>query len=249
MRPCTHDSDRRLTRADGAAGGRTLTLRPHYGADRLVGQVGGRSAPVDERILIRIRFEPDPAVGPSRWDDCAVAYEDDLITPRTKELLAIAGEMLRDEGRSDIDDSTDHWLLFDRYPRITHTREAAWRLRALQSFDDLVAAMNNDRNPYPNCTGDELALWFMIELAAAFEQDRDAWPTVWSAVAALPARPDDFNWHQLRESLFQDHDFLMLYSPDLDGIEDPDNEDNAAMGIGPYLRPQQWFTPFGESAN
>lgn len=175
--------------------------------------------------------------------------DDDLITPRTRRLLVIAGEMLHDGGRSDIDGDPHRWLLFDRYPRITHTRDAAWRRRALQSYDDLVAAMNSDRDPYPNCTADELALWFMIEMAAAFEQDRDAWPTVWSSAAALPESPDDFNWHELRDDLFQDHDFLMLYSPDLDGIEDPANQDNVTLGIGPYLRPQDWFTPFGESAN
>jgi hypothetical protein len=175
---------------------------------------------------------------------------DELITPRTKGLLVIAGEMLRDEGRSDVeDDDLNQWLLFDRYPRITHSRDAAWRRRALQSYDHLVAAMNSGRDPHPQCTAEEMALWFMIELAEAFEQDRGEWPTVWAEIEEFAASRDDFNWDDLREDLFQDQDFLMLYSPELDGIEDPANGFNAMMRIGPYLRPQDWFTPFGESAN
>lgn len=174
----------------------------------------------------------------------------DPISPRSRHLLMVAAEMLPDQGREDIDqDDPSQWLLFDRYPRITHDRDANWRRRALRAYGDLAAMIKNGQIPQPGCTAEEMALWFIIELAAAFEQDRDAWPTIWSEVQELPSTADDFNWDELRDDLFEDHDFLMLYSPDLDGIEDPLDAVNAQMRIGPYLRPQDWFTPFGESAN
>lgn len=174
----------------------------------------------------------------------------DPIAPRTRHLLMVAAEMLPDQGREDIDeDDPARWLLFDRYPRITHGRDAGWRRRALRAYGDLAAIINSGQFPRPGCTAEEMALWLIIELAAAFEQDRDAWPTIWSELQALPATADDFNWDELREDLFEDHDFLMLYSPDLDGIEDPLDHVNTQLRIGPYLRPQDWFTPFGESAN
>lgn len=114
----------------------------------------------------------------------------------------------------------------------------AGRRRALQAYGDLAAIFKSGQLPRPACTAEEIALWLIIELAAAFEQDRDAWPTNWSELRTIPPTANDFNWDELREDLFEDHDFLMLYSPDLDGIEDPLEHVNAQLRIGPYLQPQ-----------
>ena len=84
----------------------------------------------------------------------------------------------------------------------------------------------------------------MLDRASAIEVDRDAWPTLWSTVIRQPASRD-FDWPSLREDLFEDTDFLMLYAPELDGVDDPDDEVNQSLGIGEHLRPRDWFTPFG----
>jgi hypothetical protein len=47
----------------------------------------------------------------------------------------------------------------------------------------------------------------------------------------------------LTEALFQDLDILALFTEQLDGIEDPEVEQNRQLGIGGY-RPIAWFEPF-----
>jgi hypothetical protein len=56
----------------------------------------------------------------------------------------------------------------------------------------------------------------------------------------LPEHDDDHDWDMLTETLFQDLDILALFSNQLDGIEDPDTDQNRELGIGDY-RPQAWF--------
>ena len=54
---------------------------------------------------------------------------DDLaLTPRTRQLLLIAADLLFDEGREDLDqDDPNPWGLFDRYPRLVATQNNDWR--------------------------------------------------------------------------------------------------------------------------
>ncbi|HEY5847260.1 MAG TPA: hypothetical protein VIU11_16295 [Nakamurella sp.] len=172
--------------------------------------------------------------------------EDLALTPRTRQLLLIAADLLFDEGREDLDQvDPNPWGLFERYPRLAKTQNAVWRRRALHSFDDLAADIRRLGTPIPRCTADEVALWLMVDRASAIEEDREAWPTLWSTVIEHPARPDDFDRPSLRENLFEDTDFLMLYAPELDGVDDPDDEINQSLGIGEHLHPRGWFTLFG----
>jgi hypothetical protein len=59
----------------------------------------------------------------------------------------------------------------------------------------------------------------------------------------MPEHPDDCDWGMASEVLFQDHDILGLYDVEIDGIEDPEDEQNRAMGMGDY-RPPAWFRTF-----
>lgn len=171
------------------------------------------------------------------------------LGPRTRRLLVIAANLLFDEGRLDVEqDNPDRWILFDRYPRTTKGQDARWRDRALQSFEDLAADIDKLGTPVPRCTADEVALWLMLDLASGIEEEREAWPELWTMVTELPAHRHDFDWDSLRENLFEDTDFLMLYSPALDGLDDPADEVNQALGIGENLQPQHWFTLFGGAA-
>jgi hypothetical protein len=47
----------------------------------------------------------------------------------------------------------------------------------------------------------------------------------------------------LDDVLFQDLDIVSLFDVELDGIEDPDAEQNARIGMGGY-RPAAWFDTF-----
>jgi len=100
---------------------------------------------------------------------------------------------------------------------------------------DRVAAGDADTSILSHCTGEELALHMIIDLA---EEDLAEGTLDPREVPHLPEHdgPDsDFDW--MREVLFEDHDVLMLYNPSLDGIEDP-VLDTA------NLHPRDWFTPF-----
>jgi hypothetical protein len=46
----------------------------------------------------------------------------------------------------------------------------------------------------------------------------------------LPEHPDDNDRDLVGEMFFQDHDILELFDAEMDGIEDPDSEDNRARG-------------------
>jgi hypothetical protein len=172
--------------------------------------------------------------------------DDDLaLTPRTRQLLLIAAELLSDEGREDLDqDDPNPWGLFDLYPRLVATQNKDWRRQALRSYDQLAADILELGTPIPRCTADEVALWLMLDRASAIEVDRDAWPTLWSTVIQQPASRDDFDWPSLREDLFEDTDFLMLYAPEL-GDGRPGREVNQSLGIGEHLRPLGLVHPFG----
>lgn len=102
---------------------------------------------------------------------------DDLaLTPRTRQLLLIAADLLFDEGREDLDqDDPNPWGLFDLYPRLVATQSKDGRRQALRSYDQLAADIRELGTPIPRCTADEVALWLMLDRASAIEADRDAW--------------------------------------------------------------------------
>jgi hypothetical protein len=59
----------------------------------------------------------------------------------------------------------------------------------------------------------------------------------------LPGHDDDFDWDLAVDVLLQDEDILHLFDEQLDGIEDPESEENKRFRIGDY-RPAAWFRPF-----
>ncbi len=84
-----------------------------------------------------------------------------------------------------------------------------------------------------SCVAEELALWALIKQAEVqFEiADEESDPDAWS----------DF-----REFVFEDEDFLWLYSPELDGIEESEwGREHAVVN----LRFSEWFKPFRVEAS
>ncbi|MGH3519241.1 MAG: hypothetical protein ACRDQ7_17850 [Haloechinothrix sp.] len=110
-----------------------------------------------------------------------------------------------------------------------------------RSFDDLAKDLRAGQWPRPTCPAEEMALHLVLQ--AAPDAVADGWGAVASLLPSLPEHPDDFDWDMLSEVLFQDHDILELFTPSLDGAEDPASDHNKTLGIGDY-RPQAWFTTF-----
>jgi hypothetical protein len=88
--------------------------------------------------------------------------------------------------------------------------------------------------------GEEVALWRILREAEASASEGE----FQGYLDRLPTHPVDLNFEDLRDALYQDHDFLMLDDPSHDGIEDADDPDNRYLGIGDNLVPQNWFKTF-----
>lgn len=176
--------------------------------------------------------------------------EDNALTPRTASWLFTSAQVLADNAFDDVlrhgdapvtDDAND-WYYFDELPRITWRRDALWRRQMARSFDDLAADITEGRAPLPRCTAEEFALHGMILRSRDLLADGDDYLV--DSVADLPQDHTDGDWDSLLTVLFQDHDFLLLHAPDVDGIEDPDVMSNQLLGIGDLLRPANWFRTF-----
>lgn len=171
------------------------------------------------------------------------------LTPRTAVVLRSICGLLADNGYDDViahgdDDveSDSDWMLFDQYPRITWREDATWRRQAARALDDLAEDLIEGRWPLPRCPAEEMGLHLAVRYADAAV--KDGWAGTDSPwFEDLPEHPDDFDWDMVLEVFFQDHDILLLFTNDLDGIEDPDEETNRAQGIGDY-RPSAWFAVF-----
>ncbi|MEY9848505.1 hypothetical protein ABH940_005608 [Streptacidiphilus sp. BW17] len=130
--------------------------------------------------------------------------------------------------------------VFALLPRFTWSQNADWRRCFLQAFpalaEDLAVGI-----PMPRTPAEEMALELAIVHADSLLRS-DPGRTA-PVVSGLPADPRDYDWNACREALFQDSDLLMLFQPNADGLEDPENEVNRRLGIGDY-RPAAWFCAF-----
>lgn len=181
-------------------------------------------------------------------DDEDPPYE---VTPRTGALLRVAAVMLRDglDDRGGYHDGREP--VSDLYPRIVlqHADDEWWR-RMAGCYDAVIRSLDAGEDPDPQCTAEEVALWNTINRARRLlsyriaDVDISGWRIDWAPIEALPAEDLDYDWERARDLLFGDADFLALYQPEFDGIEDPDDAINKAQGIGENLIPAHWFDPF-----
>lgn len=164
------------------------------------------------------------------------ASGDSVLTPRLAYLLCESAWYLADEWRLVAD---DEYVRRD-LPRIAHRHATTeWLARFAECFQSLaerIAAGDGDASALATCTGEELALHMTLTVAprvlddGLFDQ---------GLFAELPDHGDaDRDFALLHEALFEDHDVLMLYRADLDGIED-----NGLVAEA-NLHPRDWFTPF-----
>ncbi len=170
------------------------------------------------------------------------------VTPRTAAALWTAAGLLADQAYDDVlehgdepVDNTATWSVFDEFPRITWRQNAIWRRQAARSFDDLSDDLAAGNWPQPRCPAEEMALHLILRSAESAVDDD--WAGLTGRYADLPEHDDDHDWDMLTDTLFQDTDILALFSKQLDGIEDPDTDQNRELGIGDY-RAQAWFERF-----
>ena len=101
------------------------------------------------------------------------------MTPRTAAVLWSVAQILADHSYDDVEEHGSdllpdraEWYLFDRYPRLTWSRDTAWRRRAARAYDDLAADLAAGDWPLPTCPAEELALHLILEDAPSAAEHR-----------------------------------------------------------------------------
>lgn len=175
------------------------------------------------------------------------------FTPRTADLVHSALTALADETRDDIEehgdtavtlDNESEWSVLSRLPRLTWREDHSWRRRMLEAFESLVSDLESGEWPEPRCYAEELALHLAVEDAPGYREILDG--EQGTAHNQLPRHDDDYDWDACSDTFFQDRDVLLLFDQALDGIEDPDVQQNQLLGIGD-MRPAVWFEPFNDA--
>jgi len=154
------------------------------------------------------------------------------------QLVIDAEEDLDEHGGAAVADN-DEWLFFNRLPTLSWGQDAQWRRLVIQAGIDLQHDIAAGREPEPRNNAEELLLHLAIEDADEITEEYDL-DTVYPTDTYTDDRDD---WAMIAEYITQDSDVLMLYDPDLAGIEHPDSLHNKAHGIGD-LRPGNWMTWF-----
>jgi hypothetical protein len=164
---------------------------------------------------------------------------DDTVSPRTAYWLWATADYLHDTYRLDPDG------LFDLLPPIARPRfEGAWRDRFIQCFATIAERLARgvrDEYSLTNCTGEEMALQIVLRSAEDFQAD-SLWPEP-DVLESLPSHEFDYDFDLMSDVLLKDNDVMRLFDPQLDGIDDPQNDYAADRGMV-NLHPSRWFLPF-----
>ncbi len=176
--------------------------------------------------------------------DFGVMYggESSLLSPRMAELLWGTALFLG-EASNDEDFLAD---LREQLPSVVQRlADHRWMARFSRCFEILaarLAAGYENLSHLASCTGEEMALHFVIEAAETGVSDGSL--TINQSLPLDPDRDQDFDW--VREILFRDHDVLLLFEDSLDGIEAADSGPAKEHGMA-NLHPHRWFLPFADA--
>lgn len=124
-----------------------------------------------------------------------------------------------------------------------------WFDQFTDCFDHLATRIGigeGDQERLASCTGEELALHLVIDLAEAHLTDGIIGTEIDTAKALPDHGQDDSDFEAMRDLLFTDHDVLILFDPSMDGAEEPDGEVDRIARFA-NLHPRDWFTPFALS--
>ena len=169
------------------------------------------------------------------------------LTPRDAAALSVALSLIGDGIRNDMESDSNRpidlqneneWSQLSRFPRLTWRMSASWRTGLSRAADDLLHDLEVGSLPRPRCPAEEAVLYLAIEDAPGMEE------LVSTEIKALPRSEHDGQSDGMYDLLFQDTDIKTVFEGGrFDGLEDPTDEVNQALGMGDY-RPQAWFVWF-----
>lgn len=170
--------------------------------------------------------------------------DDSPLSPRKACQLWTAAIVLADTYRD-----SDLWsvLKAELPPLAQRMADDVWMARFVTCFEALAARLAQDQfdsSQLASCTGEEMALHLVIDLAAAGVSDDTI--LMDDSLPDDEQRDDDFEW--AREVLFRDHDVLLLFNASLDGIDDTES-DLSQRYMFANLHPKRWFLPFPDQVD
>lgn len=222
----------------------------------------GRSDPRDRDYGVRRNTgfpEPRPSANPAYGEfGCNGRYADGVVmnntsnfvqlyskdeddcwthsmTPRLAYLFAhtaiVFGDMVRD--------STDIWA--DCFPPVCqpYLQRENWLSKFVQCLNRIATRIVKGMGPAPNCTGEEFALYLIMQQAKDTSSD-DVYPCDSAPYTSLPSHgDDDKEFYDAYSNNCEDEDVLMLFQNPravLGAIGE-------SMGVA-NIHPSEWFIMF-----
>ncbi len=140
------------------------------------------------------------------------------------------------------DGTADMWIA--QLPRVAQLHaDAAFTKAFGERFGilaDRIASGLTELTHLTTCTADEVALHLVVDRAEEMVEDGEL-DQDW--IAELPSRPNDCDFHGVKDYLLYDFDVLHLYDAGADGVEDPTSSIFHAEGFV-NLHPSEWFKAF-----
>jgi hypothetical protein len=114
---------------------------------------------------------------------------------------------------------------------LTWREGRAWRRQLARAADDLANDLDAGELPKPRCIAEEAVLWLAMHREGPAVAEVKKW------------RISREQWEDAHSDLVQDWDIALLWDPQMDGLEEPDDKLNKLIGMGDY-RPGAWFSWF-----
>ena len=149
-----------------------------------------------------------------------------------------------------------------RLPKVARMywkKSPSWRRGFVECHRRIVCQLRKGLVPQPNCTGEEMALYGIFDLAE--DLGRDGIDD--DKYLALPSNPSDEDFRDVLSSLVEDEDVLMLFDDGDDGYSSDEGGADADIlhprsmateilgNLGEMVRvvnlhPEEWFLAFRE---
>ncbi|MEU8894579.1 hypothetical protein [Nocardia sp. NPDC048505] len=160
--------------------------------------------------------------------------DEHIITPRTAESLRFHGETYLEELNALI--AGDAEVFRHELPTALQRQKVPFLKQFAACFDHLLECLDSGSWPEPRCMGEEIALWIMLERAAEqIEEEKAGFEAFGSpSIIDLPASEFDYNFDDLMEAAFHDHEFRYAV------LDQPAPFENGALKhlFKPYSSPE-----------
>ncbi|MFV8142266.1 hypothetical protein ACNQR7_32265 [Mycolicibacterium senegalense] len=163
------------------------------------------------------------------------------VGPRRRDLIVAAAEQVAADVQADATllgtaaitrQNRRQLRILGDMPAQTFRQSQFWRHQFAAAAQRLGEDARRWGAPIPRCSGEEMALHFILRRAAVDDTDLPA-----ERACDWPDEQNPHGWGDLYEYLFQDHDVLLLFDMPSDAAESVIDTVN--------LHPDRWFSEFG----